>query len=121
MPERHTLPAGTDPVEGLLTLLLAGPDGENLTRTIPAGVTLRGWELSNGLLTVDFSSRYCGLSGISLTLADYSVVHTLSQLPQVQAVMITADGELLPYRDHQRLTDADAWTAVDQEEKNPES
>lgn len=108
--EARCLPAGcSDPVEGLLALLLAGPEGEDLERAIPNSVTLRSTSLENGLLTVDFSSRYASLSGIDLTLADYSIVQTLSQVEGVEAVMITAEGEPIPYRDHQRLTAAEAW------------
>ena len=104
-----------DPVQGLLDRLLEGPSGEDLTAVIPSSVTLRGWELNGGLLTVDFSSRYASLSGIDLTLADYSVVLTLTQLEEVEAVMITAEGELIPYRDHQRLTAGDAQAVTLQE------
>ncbi len=107
--ELRSLPSGTQPVEGLLALLLAGPESEGLERTIPANVTLRGTSLENGVLTVDFSSRYAGLSGIDLTMADYSVVQTLSQVDGVEAVTITAEGEPIPYRDHQRLTAEDVW------------
>ena len=106
-PEERSLPSDTDPVEGLLTLLLEGPENEDLVRSIPEGVALRGWTLADGLLTVDFSARYASLSGISLTLADYSVAETLCQLPGVEAVEITAEGDYLPYRDHQRLSQED--------------
>ena len=106
-PEERTLPPDTDPVEGLLTLLLEGPSDEDLTSPIPEGVTLRSWTLADGLLTVDFSARYASLSGVSLTLADYSVAETLCQLDEVEAVEITAEGDYLPYRDHQRLTAED--------------
>ena len=109
-PEARTLPEDTDPVEGLLTLLLEGPESEELTSPIPAGVTLRGWRLEDGVLTVDFSARYAALSGVALTLADYSVVDTLCQLDGVYAVEITADGDYLTYRDHQRMTAEDAWS-----------
>lgn len=78
--EKRVLPPDTEPVEGLLNLLLSPPQSENLTMAIPSGVTLRKWTLYNGLLTVDFSSGYGVLSGIDLTLADYSVVLTLTQL-----------------------------------------
>lgn len=105
--EERPLPPDTEPVEGLLTLLLEGPLEEDLTRPIPEGVTLRGWTLADGLLTVDFSARYASLSGVSLTLADYSVAKTLCQLDGVDAVEITAEGDYLPYRDHQRLTAED--------------
>ena len=109
-PEERTLPEGMDPVEGLLTLLLEGPESEELTSPIPAGVTLRSWRLEDGVLTVDFSARYAALSGVALTLADYSVVSTLCQVEGVDAVEITADGDYLTYRDHQRMTAADAWS-----------
>ena len=115
VPEARTLAPEEDPVQGLLDRLLEGPSGEDLTAVIPSSVTLRGWELNGGLLTVDFSSRYASLSGIDLTLADYSVVLTLTQLEEVEAVMITAEGELIPYRDHQRLTAGDAQAVTLQE------
>ncbi len=106
--ERHTLDPQGDPVEQLLDLVLAQPQEETLASAIPQGVSLRKWTLNNGLLTVDFSSGYGGLSGVDLTLADYSVVLTLSQVEGVETVMITAGGEMLSYRDHQRLTAQDA-------------
>lgn len=115
--EKRTLPPGTDPVEGLLSLLLTPPQREDLTNVIPELVTLRQWSLENGLLTVDFSGSYGLLSGIDLTLADYCVVLTLTQLEEVEAVVITADGERIFYRDHQRLTAADVWSALPQVEE----
>ena len=115
--EVRTLQPEEDPVEGLLGLLLAGPEGENLRRTIPEGVTLRSWTLENGLLTVDLSGRYGSLSGVALTLADYSVVLTLTQVEGVEAVTVTAEGEQIPYRDHQRLTARDVQTQLPPEEE----
>jgi len=103
VPEKHPLPSGRPSVEGLV----------DLTSAIPEGVTLRKWTLYNGLLTVDFTSGYGTLSGIDLTLADYSVVLTLTQLEGVETVMITVDGEMLAYRDHQRLTAEDAWVLAE--------
>lgn len=114
--EKRTLPQDTQPVEGLLQLLLTEPQSEVLEKAIPDGVRVRKWSIHNGLLTVDFSSAYASLSGIDLTLADYSVVLTLTQLEEVDTVMITVDGEMLAYRDHQRLTAEDAWSALSPEE-----
>lgn len=117
--ERRTLSLEEDEVEGLLNSLLSGPSEEGLLRTIPDGVTLEGWTLENGLLTVDFSGRYGSLSGVALTLADYSVVLTLTQLDTVDTVMITAEGDLLSYRDHQRLTAADVQSELLPSEEDP--
>jgi len=114
--ESRELEAEADLVEGLLLALLEGPQREDLGRIIPASVSLQGWTLNNGLLTVDLSGSYGMLSGIDLTLADYSLVLTLTQLEEVEAVMITVEGEPLPYRDHQRLTADDVRGAVLQEE-----
>jgi len=119
MSERRFLMEGEEAVQGLLDCLLAGPVTEELEPAIPAGVTLLSWSLREGLLTVDFSGRYGSLSGVALTLADYSVVLTLSQVEGVETVMITADGDLLSYRDHQGLAAHDVCRQVFQREKTP--
>lgn len=110
--ERCSLTEGEDPVQGLLDRLLAGPESEDLEPALPASVTLRQWTLHDGLLTVDFSGRYGSLSGIALTLADYSVVLTLTQLDTVNSVRITAAGDPLSYRNHQRLTSTDVCLEI---------
>lgn len=114
--ELHSVPSEADPAAYLLDCLLAGPEEEGLDRAIPSSVTLRGTSLENGVLTVDFSSRYASLSGIDLTLADYSVVKTMTQLEGVETVVINVEGEPIPYRDHQRLAAADAWLFDEQTE-----
>ena len=114
--ENRPLDSGTEAVEGLLQAILSGPESETLTNVIPASVSLRGWSLQNGLLIVDLSGSYGTLSGIDLTLADYSIVLTLSQLEEVEAVMITVEGQALSYRDHQRLTAEDVRTSILQDE-----
>ena len=114
--ENRTLDPETEAVEGLLQAILSGPESETLTNVIPASVSLRGWTLQNGLLIVDLSGSYGTLSGIDLTLADYSMVLTLTQLEEVEAVMITVEGQVLSYRDHQRLTAEDVHASMLQEE-----
>ena len=108
VPEYRLLPENVEPIQTMLEALLEGPETEGLSRAIPAGVSLRDWTLEDGVVIVDLSGRYGNLSGIALTLADYSVVLTLCQLEEVEAVMITVNGEILAYRDHQRLTLGDA-------------
>ena len=44
------------------------------------------------------------MTGLSLTLADYCVVLTLSQLPGVESVELFCSGHTDDYRSHQRLT-----------------
>lgn len=105
--ERRIVPQDQEPIEGLLELLLAGPQSEDLLPLVPNGTTLRGWTQVGQLVTVDLSPRYAALSGIELTLADYGIVRTLCQLPDVEAVAITVDGDPIRYRDHQRLGPGD--------------
>lgn len=97
--EFHPLPEGTEPVEGLLALLLAGPEGESLTSPFPGGTTLRAWRLEEGRVTLDLSEAYGGLAGAELTLADGCIVLTLCQLPEVEEVYITVEGRRRPFRD----------------------
>ncbi len=101
------VPEGEEPIDLLLEALLQEPPAESMRRSIPKGVTLRGWTLEEGVLTVDFSRQYGALSGIELTLADYSVTMTLSQLSQVQSVVTRVESEPISYRDHQNLRPED--------------
>ena len=50
------------------------------------------------------SEQYGGLTDISLTLADYAIVLTLSQLRGVETVEILCPGHTASYRNHQILS-----------------
>lgn len=102
-----TLPEGQAPEAALLRALLAGPTQEGLRSPFPAGVTLRSWHISDGILLVNLSEQYGGLSGISLTLADYSITLTLCQLEHIDGVSITVENDPIPFRYRQTLTAAD--------------
>ncbi len=104
--------AGEDPGPGeLLSALLSGPQGEELSSPFPKGVTLQNWawdEKVPGKVLVVLSEQYSGLTDISLTLADYSIVLTLSQLPEVESVEIQSTGYSANYRAHQTLSPEEA-------------
>lgn len=103
---------GEDPDPGeLLSALLSGPQGEELSSPFPRGVTLQSWawdEKVPGKVLVVLSEQYSGLTDISLTLADYSIVLTLSQLPEVKSVEIQSTGYSANYRAHQTLASEEA-------------
>ena len=89
--------------EELLTALLEGPTREELASPFPKGVTLRScaWDDQRpGVLIVSLSEQYGALTDISLTLADYCIVLTLSQLPEVESVEIRSGGYSSDYRSH---------------------
>ena len=56
---------------------------------------------------VDLSSAYRNLSGIDLTLADYCITLTLTQLSAIRSVSILVRGQELSYRDSQRFRPKD--------------
>lgn len=96
-----------DCVRALMELLLAGPDEAALHSPIPEGTALRSLKVSGRRAEIDLSAQYARLSAIDLSLADYCITLTLSQLPNVNAVSITANGSELPYRKTQVLLSAD--------------
>ena len=96
-----------DCVRALMEALLAGPDESALSSPIPDGTTLKSLTVSGRRAQIDLSAPYARLSGIDLSLADYCITLTLTQLPNVNAVSITAEGRELPYRKTQVLLSAD--------------
>ena len=95
--------------EAMMEALLAGPTQEGLTSPFPRGVTLTAWEQKEGnVLHITLSEQYSGLADISLTLADYCIVLTLSQLQGVDGVEIQSDGYSVNYRSHQLLRPEEA-------------
>lgn len=100
-------PGEADPgPEELLTALLAGPAQEGLASPFPRGVSLLSWDWDEeepGVLRITLSEQYGALTDISLTLADYCIVLTLSQLEEVEGVEIRSGGHSAGYRSHQTL------------------
>lgn len=93
--------------EALLTALLAGPDQEELYSPFPRSVSLAQcqWDEERpGVLLVSLSEQYGALADISLTLADYCIVLTLSQVEGMEALEISTQGYHSSYRSHQLLS-----------------
>ena len=90
-------------VEELVDAMLAGPTQDGLISPFPQGLSLQSWDLEDGLLTLNFSEQYGGLTDISLTLADYCLVLTLSQVEGVDTVQIQSAGHTYHSRSHQTL------------------
>lgn len=86
-------------VEGLMALLLAGPEDAKLYDPFPEGTGLKSWRQEEDLVFLDLSEAYGGLSGVDLSLADGCIVLTLCQLPGVERVYLTVEGRLRPFRD----------------------
>ena len=97
----------TELAERLVAELLTQPEDAGLYTPFPNGTTLQKLTVAGGRATVDLSAQYARLSGVDLSLADYCLTLTLTQLDGIYAVHITANGRELPYRRTQLLTAAD--------------
>ena len=93
--------------DDLFSLLLSGPTDSGLFSPFPEGVFLRSWSVENGILQLNLSEQYGGLSGIRLTLADYSIVLTLCQLSGIEGVTISVANDPMPFRYRQTMTPDD--------------
>ena len=94
--------------ETLVRALLAAPEDDDLRSPFPNGTSLQKLSVAGGRATVDLSRHYGRLSGVDLSIADACLTLTLTQLPGIYAVRVTANGQELPYRRTQLFTAADA-------------
>ena len=103
----------------LLERLLADAPDAGVRAPMPGGTTLLSLSVLGNWARVDFSRQYARLAGIDLTLADYCVTLTLTQLDGVNAVSITSGGRELPYRETQTLTAADPLLSMREDALRP--
>jgi len=83
-------------VRKMLEELIKGPTRKDLAPTMPPGVKINSVALQNGLATVDFSkelqtNHWGGSAGEMMTI--YSIVNTLTELPELTQVQILIDKE----------------------------
>ncbi|WP_295585734.1 GerMN domain-containing protein [uncultured Oscillibacter sp.] len=109
----ETVLEGVDELEpeeaalALMEALLRGPTDETLRSAIPAGTEVESVQVEGRRAVVDMSAGYGSLSGVALTLADYAVTLTLTQLPGISSVSVTVRGRELGYRPSQLFTAGD--------------
>ncbi len=110
--EWTTTPTATD----LMRALLRGPQSSDLYSPFPEGVSVRFIHADGETVRVDLSEEYANLSGISLTLADYCIALTLCQLPEIENVKITVEGEIIHDRNRDILREGDVLLSGIEEE-----
>lgn len=91
----------------LLHRLLAGPRTKRLKAVIPDGTMLLSLRLNKKHAAVDLSAAYGSLSGIELSLSDYSIALTLEQIPGIETVSVTVRGQTLSYRETLHFSKSD--------------
>jgi spore germination protein GerM len=79
----------------LMAELLKGPSTKELSRILPEGTRLNSVEVASQIAYVDFSQEMTqgNFGSEAEMLAIYSIVKTLKQLPEIQAVQILIEGE----------------------------
>jgi len=105
--------------ERLLEALLGGAADAATSAPMPAGTSVLELSVFGKWARVDLSRQYTRLAGIDLTLADYCVTLTLTQLDGINAVSITSGGRELPYRHTQVLTAADPLLSTQESALRP--
>ena len=103
--EERTLDGGTLSTEelagALMTELLKGPADPTLKSPFPRGTGVALVERKGTEIHIDLTTVYSTLSGVELSLADYAITMTMTQLPDVARVRITVAGNDLDYRSRQ--------------------
>lgn len=95
----------------LMDALLRGPEDPELTSPFPKGTSVVSVNRLGTELRVDLSAVYGTLSGVDLSLADYAIALTLTQLPDIARVRITVQGSELDYRSRQVFLSRDVLLA----------
>lgn len=85
-------------VEEVVRLLLGGCSSKQFHQAVPTGTTLQSCRIRGSTVMLDFSRAYGQLSGMDMTLADYCITLSLTQIPGIYTVCITVDGEELSHR-----------------------
>ncbi len=85
-----------DQAVSVVEQVLAGD--EDHASPLPAGTKLRSCRMVGGIVYLDFSGEYSRLSGMELTVADYCLALSLTELPDIYGVKITVLGQELDYR-----------------------
>ena len=94
------IPRTTAVAKTAIEQLLLGPTTEDaalgMSSAIPAGTSLHGVTVKDGLATVDLSREFkSGGGSLSMQLRAAQIVYTLTQFPTIESVAFETDGEPL--------------------------
>ena len=105
----ETLPQGDNQIQAdaVMALLMGECHEAGFQSPIPAGTQLRSVTVRGGTAWVDLTGGYGQLSGMALTIADYCIALSLTQLEGIYAVHVTVNGQELAYRDNNRFLASD--------------
>ncbi len=84
-----------DLLEEMLVQLSTQPEKREYTAPLANGFEVVSYTLDNGLLTMNFDEHYRNVKGTKEVLVRAAIVRTLVQLPEVERVSFTVQGEQL--------------------------
>ena len=117
LPDTETLLALSKLFGVSMEALLTGPAvTTGLRSAIPEGTRLLSWSVKGDLAKLDLSEPYDTLEGVALTLADYCITLTLTQLENVKNVHITVNGRDVSRRGKQIFSASDVVLSGAEEE-----
>ena len=108
-----------EPYKKLMELLIEGPQNESLSKTIPEGTIINKIELKGDILYLDLSKEFVdnhsgGEEMESATI--YSIVNTMTNLTEVNAVKILIDGEENKAFNDNKIKFDDPFVVIKEEE-----
>ena len=109
-----------EPYRKLMELLIEGPQNESLSKTIPEGTIINKIELKGDILYLDLSKEFVdnhsdGEEMESATI--YSIVNTMTNLTEVNAVKILIDGEENKAFNDNKIKFDDPFVVIKEEDK----
>ncbi len=109
-----------EPYKKLMELLIEGPQNESLSKTIPEGTIINKIELKGDILYLDLSKEFVdnhsgGEEMESATI--YSIVNTMTNLTEVNAVKILIDGEENKAFNDNKIKFDDPFVVIKEEDK----
>ena len=95
--ERHYLQGTTtkEMIVEVLSLLTAVPENKELKATLSGGINIINYSYEGTQVTVSLGDKYKELSKTTEILTRAAIVKSLTQLEEVEVVMITIGGELI--------------------------
>ena len=110
-----------NPYKRLMELLIEGPQNANLSKTIPDGTNVNKAEIKGDILYLDLSREFIenhagGEEAESATI--YSIVNTMTNLTEVNAVKILIDGEENKSFKDNKIKFDDPFVVITEEDTN---
>ena len=110
-----------NPYKRLMELLIEGPQNANLSKTIPDGTKVNKAEIKGDILYLDLSKEFIenhagGEEAESATI--YSIVNTMTNLTEVNAVKILIDGEENKSFKDNKINFDDPFVVITEEDTN---